>query len=218
MSTIVHLTPDAVPQTMRGTYSGKMFKAEITESVTVPAYAGNWDGGSRDTYTAIEIATGRQVPISDNMSAPWDKSRQDVAVAIAPGFAVVRHSVFCGKDMGLTFYVHPDNAARWLPAPVDLSEHEMVVLRATKGLKSSYGGMDRYQLAERETHFDAAAAAAFPTRAQWDAAKQSLIGRGMLNKAGAITVAGRNAIPTQWLDGRGCPEISQDALYAIVKV
>jgi len=32
------------------------------------------------------------------------------------------------------------------------------------------------------------------SRADWDAAKQSLIGRGYLNKAGAITTAGRNAI------------------------
>jgi hypothetical protein len=33
----------------------------------------------------------------------------------------------------------------------------------------------------------------FPTREQWDAAKSALIARGLINKNGAITSAGRNA-------------------------
>ena len=37
-----------------------------------------------------------------------------------------------------------------------------------------------------------------PTRAQWDEAKAALIGRGLLNKAGAITVTGRNARPSRY--------------------
>ena len=32
----------------------------------------------------------------------------------------------------------------------------------------------------------------------WDAAKNALIARGMLNKAGAITTAGRNACPSAY--------------------
>lgn len=36
------------------------------------------------------------------------------------------------------------------------------------------------------------------TREDWDAAKANLISRGMLNKAGAITVDGRNAVADLW--------------------
>jgi hypothetical protein len=35
----------------------------------------------------------------------------------------------------------------------------------------------------------------FPTREQWQAAKDSLISKGLLNKAGAVTPKGRNARP-----------------------
>jgi hypothetical protein len=93
--------------------------------------------------------------------------------------------------MGLTFHVHPADAAALLPAPAaDLSAHEKLVLEATASLKSSYGGRDRYQMATDDLRY---ARKPYPSRAEWDAAKAELIGRGYLNKAGVITVAGRNA-------------------------
>ena len=122
-------------------------------------------------------------------------------VALVPGIAVVEHSMFCGKDMGLTFHVHPDNAAKLLPAPTaELTAHEKLVLQATCSFKSSYGGKDRYQMMADEVRYASSkhVQEPFPTREQWDAAKQSLIGRGMLNKAGAVTPCGRNARPARY--------------------
>jgi hypothetical protein len=58
---------------------------------------------------------------------------------------------------------------------------------ATAGLKSSYGGIPnlRYYESHRRTGI---------TQERWDNAKAACIAAGLLNKAGAITVKGRNAI------------------------
>ena len=146
---------------------------------------------ARDTYRYIELATGRSVPISDASSAPWDVSRADNTFPLRPGFAVVMHSMFCGKDHGLTFTVHPNDATKMLPSGNELTEHEKTVLTATKSYKASYAGMDRYQMAQSE---DYRFAKPFPTRPEWQLAKESLITKKLLNKAGAITIDGRNAI------------------------
>jgi hypothetical protein len=153
-----------------------------------------WSGGSRDTYTIVRLSDGAAIQGSDNMSSPWDQSRRDRTVTLEPGVAVVEHTIFQGKDLGLTFYIHPSDAAAMLPAPVELSALERFVLDATKSYKSSYNGRDRYQLACDTLRWDTQSRNATPTRAQWDETKAALVARGYLNKAGAITTAGRNAI------------------------
>jgi hypothetical protein len=96
--------------------------------------------------------------------------------------------------MGLTFYVHPDNAAKLLPAPTEVSEVDKLVLRATASYKSSYMGRDRYDMAKN----DRRDGSPFPTRDEWNACKVSLACRGLLTKAGAITPAGRNALGSRY--------------------
>src|SRR5208282_4301670 len=79
-------------------------------------------------------------------SAPWSKERQEFNTPLPAGIAMVVHSMFCGKDMGLTFHVHPDSAAKLLPAGGEpLTETQKLVLNATASLKSSYNGKDRYE-------------------------------------------------------------------------
>ncbi len=189
MTHTIHLEPTMVPAAMRGAYAGKQFKARVCETMTIPMTAGLWEGGSRDTFQVIRLDDGATVDAVQHNAAPWNAARRDIEVKLVPGIAVVEHTIFCGNDMGLTFYVHPDNAAKLLPAPVELTAFEQIVLNATAGYKSSYGGRDRYEMAQGDYRGQA-----YPTRSEWDAAKQSLIGRGMLNKAGAITVSGRNAV------------------------
>jgi hypothetical protein len=192
--TTVYLDPNQVPANLRNGYAGRKFQASVCETVTVPMTAGLWDGGSRDVYSYIRLSDGAAVEMPGQRNAP-DSSRSEVLVTLVPGYAVVRHSRFQGQDMGLTFYIHPDNAATMLPAPsADLAPHEKLVLIATRSLKSSYGGRDRYQMAADEYSCrQALGDSTYPTREQWDAAKAALISRGYLNKAGAITPAGRNA-------------------------
>ena len=186
----IYLDPNMVPAALLGGYSGKKFKAVVTTSVTINGQDGLWSGGSRDTFRAIKLETGETVPVSDNMSAPWDNTRKDRTIELKPGIAVIEHSIFCGKDMGLTFYVHPENAAKLLPAPTaELTAFEQIVLNATCSYKSSYNGMDRYEMARR----DCRNGTPYPSRDEWNIAKQTLINLGLLNKAGAVTPKGRNA-------------------------
>src|SRR5208282_5018879 len=112
----IYLDSKDVPQYLRDGYTGKKFKAVVTDSITVPQDAGVWGGGSRDTYRFVELATGRSVPSPCQQSAPWSQERQEFNSPLPAGIAMVEHSMFCGKDMGLTFYVHPDSAAKLLPA------------------------------------------------------------------------------------------------------
>lgn len=188
----IALEPKMVPAHLRGSYNGKSFSAIVTESVTVPSHAGLWDSGSRDTFDAVHLADGRKVAVSDNVSAPWD-DRKSRVIPLIPGIAVIEHSIFCGKDMGLRFYVHPNDAAAMLPSPAaPLTDIESMVLRATATLKSSYNGKDRYQMTTDDLRYSGKPC---PSRDQWNAAKDSLIAAGLLNAAGAITVKGRNSVP-----------------------
>ena len=188
----IYLEPNQVPSTLKGNYCGKKFKAVITDTVTVPSDAGIWGGGSRDTFTFIEIATGRSIPSPCQDTAPWDNRRQEFSGTLPAGVAMVEHSIFCGKDMGLTFYLRPENAQKLLPERVELTAHQKIVLEATRSYKSSYAGQDRYQMASGYAY--GPKRAEFPTRAEWEAAKAELIAQGYLNKAGAITTKGRNAL------------------------
>ena len=190
----IYLDEKMVPAHLRRGYAGKKFKAEVCLSVTIPSSAGLWDGGSRDVYTVIRLDDGVEYRPAFQGTAPWNK-RRDLEVKLEPGIAVVEHSIFCGKDMGLRFYVHPDNAAALLPPPAaELTSYEELVLVATSVLKSSYQGRDRYQMALGDYHCRKVLGNhSYPTREQWSDAKASLVGKGLLNKAGAITTAGRTA-------------------------
>ena len=79
-----------------------------------------------------------------------------------------------------------------LPAPVDLTDDEKTVLIATRSLKSSYNGIPNYRFVEAKR-------ARGITLERWEAAKTSLIDKKFLNKAGAITVEGKNVCPNDYL-------------------
>lgn len=194
--TTIHLEPNQIPSQLKGSYTGKKFKARVCETMTIPSDAGLWSGGTRYTYQVIRLSDGAAINPVEHNASPWNPSRKDVEVRLEPGIAVVNHSMFCGKDMGLTFYVHPDNAAKFLPAPTQLTAFELIVLRATASYRSSYGGRDRYEMARDDHSYNNNMP--FPSRDEWAIAKQTLINLGLLNRAGAITPAGRNAIPSRY--------------------
>jgi len=176
----IYLEPAQVPAHLKAGYNGKTFRAQVTESVVIPADAGLWSSGSRDTYKAIELATGRAADASDNYSAPWNDARADRTVKLRSGFAVVKSVMFQGKDFGLTFYVHPDDANKLLPpSGEEVTPTERKVLAIIGGLKSGY----------RKEYFERANIKA----AELEAIKSGLMKRGYLTLSGAITPKGRNA-------------------------
>ena len=114
------------------------------------------------------------------MSAPWSPDRKDRTIALRSGFAVVQSSMFKGKDLGLTFYVYPDDAVKLFPSSYDeVTPVERKVLAIIGGIKSSYRA-DYYRKAQIN-------------EAELEAIKSSLINRCYLTKVGAITPKGRNA-------------------------
>ena len=160
------------------TYSVKPFKGPMD----LTSY---WSGGSKDSYSVINLDTLKTVDVPQGGSGHGDVPYR--VSTLPSNMAVVKHTTFQGKDLGITIYVNPDNLSKMLPAPGEVSWAEKVVLSATRSYKSSYGGVKdyRFQEALRDTGI---------TRQEWDEAKQSLIQKKMLNKAGAITNDGRNAI------------------------
>ena len=184
--TTIYLEPNQVPAHLRGNYTGKKFQVEITDSVRL--YNTYWSGGSRNTYTVTSLIDGASKSVGANSTAPQFGPCSDGAkLPVLPGFAVIEHSIFCGKDMGLTFYIHPDNAAKFLPDNTPtLTDAELCLLDATAGLKANYGG--------RKPRIDMMVKNGF-SMADIEAAKQALIDKKMLRPNGSITPLGRNNRP-----------------------
>jgi hypothetical protein len=177
MNKPIYLSPEMVPATLRNVfgYKGRKFRARITESVQPSSM--EYSGGSRNRYAAVDLATGNVNVVTN--SRPWPLTHWTMgSVEIPVGFVVVMHTTYCGKDMGLTFYMRAENAANMLPAPVTLSHDENVVLAVTCSLKSSY----RKDAARRHD----------VTGERYEEAKRALIAAGFLTKRGAVTPAGRN--------------------------
>lgn len=166
-------------------YHGKTFSVEpLTGPMRLDSYL---SGGSRDYYVMIDLASGRNIAIPEN-GTPFSNGGQvfNLENGLPDGVALVQHTIFSGKDLGITVYVSPNNLNRMaLPQPAELSLAEKIVLAYTRSRKSSYNGLNRQQMALDESGFP---------EAEWNTAKASCISKGYLNAAGAITNNGRNAI------------------------
>ena len=86
-------------------YRGRKFKVAVSESVYVDRA---WGGGSRERIVALTNPTGTfweaHYPIVPIMQAPCGNLPLDQNAVYAV------HSIFCGKDTGVTFHVHPQSA------------------------------------------------------------------------------------------------------------
>jgi hypothetical protein len=172
-------------------YAGTKFEVEITAGPMNLVSAWN-EGGSRTYYRVIRLIDMAVIEVPENGSINASVAPIENIALPATGYAVVSQSIFCGKNHGLTIHVHPDNATPLLPAPkAELPWAQRVVLAATRSLKSSYAGISNYRQHE-------ATARTGITRDEYDSAKVDLIAAGLLNKAGAITVDGKNVIG--WTD------------------
>lgn len=163
-------------------YTGRQFELHLTPTISFSET--QWSGGTKSSYHIIDLASRRIVPVPEapflQRSALHEKNHP-----LPVGYVVVEHKIFCGKDLGLTFHVNPETVEmKALGQAHDATRAEKIVLAAT-GLKSSYGGIRdlRYHESHEETGIG---------HEEYEAAKESCIRKGWLNKAGAITVAGRN--------------------------
>jgi uncharacterized protein YlbG (UPF0298 family) len=142
-----------------------------------------WDSGSRDFWSIINLSNNRSKMVPENGSPfipkVWKLSK------LPPNFALVRYH--SGSYKYVTVYIGQENISKMLPAPKEITWQEKVVLSATRSLKSSYAGVSDYRFREASSETGI-------SKQEWDQAKLNLVSKGMLNKAGAITNDGRNAI------------------------
>jgi hypothetical protein len=162
-------------------WKAQAVEAIVTDSVSF--YGTNWDGGSRRTYVIVRLADLATYRIEQ---APFLRRSElhENRYELPEGLVVVvrRESRYDGTEI----YTAAANVAPLLPPPVELSDDEQIVLVATCSLK----GHVRLQEANFWTKI---------TADRYEAAKASLIARKLLNKAGAVTVEGRNARPKDGL-------------------
>lgn len=175
---------DSICRAAYPSYTGKMFKLRTQETVDIRS---SWEGGSRNYFVFVNLSTlstSGKVPAQSAFDKPI---RGGESVPLPDGFACVVHSIFCGKDHGLTIIVNPATMnPALLPPATELTVDERIVLVATCHLKSSYGGIKNFRFVEatKDTGI---------TLDRWESAKAACVERGLLNKAGAVTVEGRNA-------------------------
>jgi len=74
-----------------------------------------WDGGSRDYFTFVRLDTFQTAPMPAQSAFDRD-IRGAESVTLPPGVICVEHSIFCGRDTGITIHVNPENLVSMLPA------------------------------------------------------------------------------------------------------
>jgi hypothetical protein len=141
-----------------------------------------WSGGSRAYYVAVNLQSGQSFPVPENGTPFMPEVFQ--ASTLPANWAIVRHTIFCGKDLGLTVSVNAENLQKMLPPARNFTKAQVAVLVFTRERKSSYNGKNRQQMAQDEIGLPAP---------EWNQARAELIAMGLLNSAGAITNEGRNA-------------------------
>jgi len=92
-------------------YNGRKIKIEFTDKVTF--YDTNWGGGTKNTYAAVK--SNGQVG-HFYAPAPWVNPVEGMTTDLPTDTLLVEHSIFCGKDCGITIYMHPANAPKWITA------------------------------------------------------------------------------------------------------
>jgi hypothetical protein len=165
-------------------YTGRRFVVEpFTHPLTTTSY---WDGGCRDYWCLINLATNRTWLVPEN-GTPFVNGGKTFKVGRLPeNVALVRH--YQGRFESVTIYLNPANIrADMIPLKPALDWAEAVVLAATRSLKSSYAGIKNYRFHEAHERTGI-------IETEWDSAKAACIQKGLLNRAGAITDDGRNAI------------------------
>lgn len=159
-------------------YNGK----KIVLSTAVPTdLRSYWDGGSRSQYVFFSLIDGKTAMVESNHPV-FEAGKPYHLDKLPERLLLVRHSIFVGKDMGITIYANASDLAPMLPKnDHELTTDELIVLTFTKSYKSNY-------------RFDEAVRTHGITTDRWNAAKSLLIGKGLLAKNGAITPSGRNAL------------------------
>ena len=183
MNTIYSTAPEVKQIALAGfpSYSGKMFRVKQFVPLTLES---TWAGGCRDYYAFVNLATMQAVSVPENGNPFLDVGTFKCS-KLPDNIALLRHVIYSGKDLGIEIMVNTENLAKLLPAPVELTMAQKIVLAFTAQRKSSYNGKNRAQMALEDVGLPVV---------EFEQAKAEMIARGLLNSAGAINNEGRNAV------------------------
>lgn len=165
-------------------YTGKKVKISTDIPSRIESY---WDGGSRNYYVFYSIDSKKVQAVGQNHPM-FNADKPNKLERLPERFLLVEECIFCGKNHGITIYANPSDLAPMIEYKADeLTDAERIVLSFTGHYKASYGGVPniRYREAYRVHKI---------APESWEGAKTDLIRKGMLDKRGAITMKGRNAI------------------------
>lgn len=91
-------------------------EAVLMARETVAISGTYWDGGSRSTYHAVDLATLRQLPAPQYAPPQFGGPATDPTVAIPEGVAIVETGIFMGRPATARVYLNPANMARLIGA------------------------------------------------------------------------------------------------------
>jgi hypothetical protein len=86
-------------------WTGRKLRVETATEYRMENY---WDGGSRCYVLAYDLKTGRSYGPAVHTTNPMHGAAHSI-VNIPDGVLLVEHSIFCGKDAGVTIYANPAN-------------------------------------------------------------------------------------------------------------
>lgn len=89
-------------------------KVFVVATDSVEMYDTNWSGGTKNTYFGLNRNGEVRSPY---MPHPAFNPFEGAKVTLTPDVILVEHSIFCGQDLGVTIYVHPDVLPKLLNAP-----------------------------------------------------------------------------------------------------
>lgn len=159
-------------------YTGRKFKVTVVPEGSAIDVTSYWDGGTREYFVVMNLITLKTVPVPQN-GDPYTK--RIAPVKIHENMCVVSHSIFMGKDMGLTFTISEKNAAQLLPdTSTNLDKKEKTVLVLLRSLKPAYRRDEARQAGISSTEYDTLVA--------------NLKVKQYVSSSGGITPKGRNAI------------------------
>jgi len=96
------------------TYRGRKIGVVVCDSVTF--HDTNWCEGSRTQYKAIKYTAGGFSVSTFVAPAPWVNVVEGSTVMLPADCLIVAHSIFCGRDCGITIYHSAGNTLRLTPA------------------------------------------------------------------------------------------------------
>ena len=155
-------------------YNGRKYKVISQSTYRLKNY---WDGGSKEDCVLVNRETGLfHTPEYETQNPHTSLAHANFEIPV--NHFIITHSIFMGKDAGITFYVRPEEMPKDLSSNDNLTFEQKVVLSCFSSFKSSYRKDEGLRIVSSQ---------------EWDSAKASLVEAGYISSKNSLTTKGKNA-------------------------